>query len=340
MTSVFVTGATGFVGRNLVPYLRSRGDHVRCLVRKTASPTTVAELTALGAELVPGDVTDPGSLREAVQGVEVVYHVAGLTLSFDRQQFHRVNAEGPRLVAEACADLPRPPVLVSVSSLAAAGPSPFDRPRAEDQPPNPVSHYGRSKLQGEVALHRFADRVPITVVRPPGVFGPWDVHVLDVFRMVKRGWHLTPGLTPQRVALVSVADLVEFLPLAAERGRRLTPGEGPDLSFQGYYFVSHEEQPTFAELGRLFAEAMGRRAPLTLNAPHVVCWGAAGFVEVFGRLRGKPLLLNFDKVREATAGSWICRIDRARDELGFRPRAALREQLRDTARWYAEQRWL
>jgi hypothetical protein len=65
----------------------------------------------------------------------------------------------------------------------------------------------------------------------------------------------------------------------------------------------------------------------------------AGVAEGVGRLRRKPALFNFDKMREATAGSWVCRVERAGCELGFRPAAPLAEQFRDTARWYAEQKW-
>jgi nucleoside-diphosphate-sugar epimerase len=340
MPRALVTGATGFVGRNLVEVLRARGETVRCLVRRTANPRSVNALAALGAELVHGDVTDPASLPAAVAGVEVVYHVAGLTLTLRPEEFARVNAEGPRLLAAACAASDNPPILIAVSSLAAAGPSPPQRPRGEDHPPQPVSKYGRSKWQGEVVLHRFADRVPTTIVRPPGVFGPWDTHVLEAFRLVRQGWHLTPGWSSHRVAVVAVSDLVEGLLRAAERGRRLTPGAGPDAAYQGYYFVAHEEQPTFADMGRLIAAALGRRRPFTLKVPGPLCWGVAGIAEVVARWRRRPALFNIDKMREATAGSWVCRIDRARSELGWQPQAPLVEQLRATAQWYIEQGWL
>jgi nucleoside-diphosphate-sugar epimerase len=340
MTRALVTGATGFLGRNLVQYLRDRGDHVRCLVRQTSHRAKLDSLIALGVELVQGDVTDAASLPAAVRDIDVVYHLAGLTLSLTVQEFSRVNVEGTRLLAEACAASATPPTLIVVSSLAAAGPSPPDRPRSEEQPPAPVSRYGQSKLQAEVCLHRFAGRLPITILRPPGVFGPWDVHVLEAFRLVQHGWHLTPGLAPRRVAVIAVGDLVEVLIQAAVHGRRLTPGDGPDMAYSGYYFVAHREQPTFAEMGRLMAEALGRRPPFTVRVPEPLCWGVAGFAEVYGRLRGRPALFNFDKIREATAGSWTCRVDRAPADLKFHPQAPLAEQLRDTARWYVEQKWL
>ena len=219
-------------------------------------------------------------------------------------------------------------------------PFPADQSRSEELPPNPVSLYGKSKLGGEIVLHPFADRVPITIVRPPGVFGPWDVHFLEAFRLVRRGWYLSPGVGQPRMALISVNDLAAALLLAAEKGRRLLPGDGPDAVFQGYYFVAHEEQPTFPELGRLIAMALNRKPPWIVKVPSPLCWALAGLVEFAGRMRRKQGLFNFDKAREATAGSWICRTDRACAELGFRPSGSLLDQLRDTAGWYAEQNWL
>jgi len=97
----------------------------------------------------------------------------------------RVNAAGVGAVAQACADQRDRPVLVLVSSLAAAGPS-GERPTVESDPPMPVSHYGRSKLAGEQMAMKFADALPITVVRPCIVFGAGDRGMYEVFRPIAR----------------------------------------------------------------------------------------------------------------------------------------------------------
>ena len=333
-----VTGATGFIGRHLVERLAAGGDEVRCLV-----PT--AELFGafgdLDVEYAQADITRAGALAEAVEGVDVVYHLAGATLRFSRAEFHRVNELGTRLVAETCAELENPPVLVFISSLAAAGPSPIDDPRDETGPSRPVSDYGRSKRAAEVALEALADRLPTTVLRPPGVFGPRELYMLEHFRSVKKGWNVVPGRAPMRLSLIHVAELVEALILAAGRGRRLDGSslEGPG-PHRGVYFVAHDERPTFEDLGVLIAEALGRPGVRTVRVPLPICWALAGFGELAGRARGKPLLLNFDKIREASAGSWTCRTDRAAEELGFSPRFGMAERLRQTADWYREARWL
>src|SRR5512137_826456 len=102
----------------------------------------------MGAEVVRGDVSRPESLPEAVAGVDVVVHLAGLVKAVTPAELFAVNARGTRDLAVAAAAAGRPR-FVLVSSLAAAGPSRPGHPRTEDQAPAPVSDYGRSKLAAE-----------------------------------------------------------------------------------------------------------------------------------------------------------------------------------------------
>ncbi len=337
MTNVLVTGASGFVGSHLVAALAARGDHVTALVRKTSR---VEHLERLGAALAYGDVTERPGLTEAVAGRDVVYHVAGLTRALRVSELFRANEEGVRNVAEACAAAGHPPVLVVVSSLAAAGPALAGRPRTEDDPPGPVSHYGRSKRAGELAARQFAASVPTTIVRPPIVFGPGDRACLEWFKSIRRfRVHLVPGYRRRRYSMIHAADLAELLIRAAERGERIAPAETPGEAARGCYFADGGEQPTFAEMGRKIARAVGRRVLVCYVAMPVV-WGVAGAVELVSRLRGQAHYLNIDKIREAAAGSWICSAEKAARELGFAPAAPLDERLRQTAQWYRREGWL
>ncbi len=128
--TVFVTGATGFVGGRLAERLTEAGARVRCLARPTSNRRRLA---ALGVEFVDGDLADRAALRRGVEGADVVFHLAGLTRETRRGDFDAVNRIGSRNVAEVCAEVGRSnggggrlgaPTLVLVSSLAGAGPAP------------------------------------------------------------------------------------------------------------------------------------------------------------------------------------------------------------------------
>ncbi|MGE0609388.1 MAG: NAD-dependent epimerase/dehydratase family protein [Pirellulales bacterium] len=346
MAHALITGATGFIGPHLAERLLQRGDRVTCLVRKSSN---VERLKELGVEFAQSDVTDP-ALATALPSVDVVYHLAGLVKALRPAELLRVNEGGTRNLAAALAAQTQPPVLVVVSSLAAAGTAPdgpAGRARVEVDPPSPVSHYGRSKRAAEVAAAEFADRLPITIVRPPIVFGEGDREVLQMIQPIARfGLHMVPGYTTRRFSLVHAGDLAHGLIQAAERGTRLSSrgkesetGGIQDLG-QGVYFIAAAEQPTYAELGQIIATALGKRWYRAVRSPEFVSWMAGGGAQLVSKVRGKPGILNLDKVTEAVAGSWICDIGKARQELDYQPSAPVQQQMDQTVAWYRERKWL
>jgi nucleoside-diphosphate-sugar epimerase len=342
MARVLVTGATGFIGSKLTQRLVERGDDVTCLVRASSK---VDYLRQLGVCLALGDVRDDEAMRAAVKSVDVVYHVAGLTTAFSTKELMQVNAEALGKLLTACTDSAQPPIVLFVSSLSAAGPSAPDRPRAESDCPAPVSNYGRAKRAGEIIAEEFASHVPITIVRPPIVFGEGDLPMSHVFRTIARfNVHVAVGMAQYRYAMVHVWDLVDALILCAEKGSRLSPasehrnGCGSSL---GYYFVADNEQPTFADFGRMIGDSMGRHRVRVLSTPGpILFWTFAAMAEAAARLRGRPHIFNLDKARDALAGNWTCNSQAIRDELGFAPNATLAERLRQTTDWYRQQNLL
>ncbi|MGO8744800.1 MAG: NAD-dependent epimerase/dehydratase family protein [Thermoguttaceae bacterium] len=340
MARVLVTGGNGFIGCHLAKALQAQGDDVTCLVRRSSSAES---LRPLGVTIAYGDVLDRESLKTAVAGKSSVYHVAGCIMTAERRVFYDVNEEGTRNVAAVCAEQTSPPVLVFTSSLSAGGPAPEGRPRTEEDPPAPVSDYGRSKLAGERAAREYADRVPITVVRPPIVLGEGDTKGLELFRSIDRyRCHLVPGIAPRRFSIIHVADLVRGIILAAQRGKRLVPADrqNGDSPGTGCYFLSGPEQPTYGELGRMARVELHRAHALVVPVPMPIVRLIAMNIEMAGRIRGQAFYFNIDRFREVAAGSWTCSSRRAKEEIGFTVGAPLPQRLRQIVEWYRQVGWL
>lgn len=336
MPRALVTGANGLVGAQLCLALADAGWETVALVRR---PERGEQLAARGISLAVGDVTEAESLETPIRNCDVAFHVAGVTAALRDDDFFRVNVEGTRNVAAACVAAANPPVLVHISSLAAAGPTTPDRPRREEVDGTPVSQYGRSKRAAEDVLYSLADAAPISIVRPPIVYGPGDRNGLEMYRSVKRfGLFAVPGFRLHRYSNIDSRDLAGALIAVAERGERLRDDDEGDR--RGVYYAAAEPTMTFADLCDEIARVLGRRRSYTLRLPPRFTWGVATIVEQFARLRGRPFILNRDKLREATAGSWICSPERLARETGFRVTTPTVERLRTTVDWYRAAGWL
>ncbi len=324
---VLVTGATGFVGSHLVERLVAEGCRVRCLVRRTSS---LAWLPTDAVELSYGEVAQDAGLREAVAGVGVVFHVAGVTKALQPSQYYLGNAQGTANLLRALEQSGPPGVrFVHVSSLAAVGPSPDGAPVTEDTPPRPLTHYGRSKLAAEQILMRSPVAANAVIVRPPVVYGPRDTDVLKMFQAARRGLLLRIGGREAFASIIHVHDLVEGL-LAAVR------------SAQGQaraYFLANAEAVSWSEFATVAAERMGRRLR-AVPIPWLAAWGAGLLAEMASRLRGKPSIISREKIREAHCRYWTCDASRARRELGFTAKKTLREGVAETLDWYTIVGWL
>lgn len=325
--TALVTGANGFVGSHLTDLLLERGWDVRCLVRRTS------DLRWLPVDRVGihyGEVTDAASLRGAFEGVEVVFHVAGVTRARDEERYLRVNAGGTRNVVErARREAPDLKRLLLVSSLAAGGPAPADRPRAESDPDAPVSAYGRSKKQGEEVLRETAGDLPWTIVRPPAVYGTRDYGFLILARMVSKGWVVRFLGHTQPVSVVHISDLV----------RGIVDAAASAASVRGTYYLNHPEITTWTEIGRLMARALGNRArDLIVPWPLIPLVGKV--TRAFSRITGRPNPIPEDRLADLMARAWTCDPALAARDFGFRAEIGIARGVPEVMTWFRKEGWV
>lgn len=299
---IALTGATGFVGRAALSSLNSHGTQVRALARTPPETTD--------AEWVRGDLADRAALDRLVAGAEAVIHVAGLTTARDAAAFEAANVAGTLALIEAAAraGVPR---FVFVSSLSAREPG--------------LSAYGASKERAERLV--MASGLDWTIVRPPGVYGPWDVDYLEMFKLAQRG--VVPVPPPGRSSLIHVQDLGDLLAALVPGGEAVTRRMfEPDDGHAGGW--SHRE------LARLIGWAVGRR-PWVVHLSRGMLQQASRADRLVRRGKAR---LTADRVGYMAHPDWVARPERHVPAAVWRPRINTRDGLKATARWYRDKGWL
>ncbi|MBR0226385.1 MAG: NAD-dependent epimerase/dehydratase family protein [Thermoguttaceae bacterium] len=357
----FVTGATGFIGRSLTRRLLESGARVKCLVRTAAKADWLAGTP--NVEIINGDLRDGAALARGVEGVDGVFHVAGLTREVRRGEFMEVNCGCTLDLARYCVRSGRRPTLVVVSSLSCSGIARkgdalsgesgerlYDlcRRKRETDYPRPISAYGRSKFAAEQNLQDYSEKLPITIVRPSYVFGEWDMESRQLYSMAKRhGAFVVPGWKDRYFSFIYIQDLVDVLIAAMTRGERLTPlslestsepsAKAKFCSGKGVYFATAPEPILFSEFGQMVGRAFDRGRVRVFRIPPVGVVGAGVFGECYKALKHKSMAMDFNKSYEALHGPWICSGEKAKDQLGAAISPELESKFRRVALWYDNQ---
>ncbi len=343
--AVLLTGGTGFVGRHLLPQLLEAGARVICLVRASSDTSRLPR----GVAVAQADLHSGEGLDAALEGRDVIIHMAALLFGLGWQDYLRANALAARRLGEAVARLRAAGRLrgdgrvVLVSSLAATGPCAVEPGAADDAAPAPVSAYGWSKLLTEQILGRALGEGLVTL-RPPIIYGSGDRGLLPVFRGVKRGVAVSPGRGREFPVSVVHADDMARAVLCACR---------PEA--RGVYHLNDGQVHTMTgfcrRMGAAVARALGReprpvrviRMPLPVMAVTAALSSAYGTVAdaLCRRFAGHGLRRapewNLDKYREARQPGWVSDGRRICRELGFTPQTGLEDGLLEAAQGYVRE---
>lgn len=325
---VLVTGGTGFTGKALVRRLLDLGHEVVALDYKEGLRTQ--ELRDWGAQVILGSVTDRDVVRRAMEGVEVVHHVAAAfrEMNVPDSYYWEVNVGGTRNVLEAAFDQ-GVRKLVYCSTCGVHG-NIDHPPGGEDAPIQPADYYQRTKYEAEPIVLGFHERgLPSVILRPAAIYGPGDPErFLMIYRRVARGTFPMFGNGRTCYHPLYIDNLVDAFVLAMRDGT----GDGEA------YLIADEEYVEIEDLIRRVARALD----VDVKIPHYPVWPvvAAGHVveKVCRPLGVTPPIFprRVDWYRQNRA----FRIDKAKRDLGYQPTVGLDEGLRRTAEWYRREGYL
>jgi nucleoside-diphosphate-sugar epimerase len=197
----------------------------------------------------------------------------------------------------------------------------------EETEPHPLTHYGKSKLEGERLVR--ASRPDAVIVRPPVVYGPRDTDVLQILKPLAKGWSLRMGGGERWFSAIYVGDLAAgLIRLAASQA-----GAGRT------YYLAHERPVSWSGLAGCAARIMGVKLRV-VRIPPALALVVGDCAEAWAQIAGKPSIISRDKIAEGLCAAWTCDTQRARAELGFEAATDLEHGLAQTLAWYKEAGWL
>jgi nucleoside-diphosphate-sugar epimerase len=318
---IFITGASGFIGKNLVPFLLERDCNLTCLVR---DPQRLPVDLRSKVNIIIGELNSLGSeVRNTLRSMDAVIHLAGQPWGRTQHDFDTINRAGTLDLIEAIhasgSSLKR---FIYMSTLSAGGPASSGTPRNEQTPDEPMSWYGQSKQAGENALAEAT--FPWTVLRPPTVYGPWDRDVRRFFQLAAR--HLRPYLMCGHfeLSLVHVYDVCQAVWLAISKETRP----------QSTYYLNdgcpiYQFNEVTDEIMKVF-----NTWHVTIPIPWGFTWIAERILTLGMKVGLVPPRLTADKLREIRRSSWTCSSDLITARLGYKPEISFQKGIDITMKWY------
>jgi len=323
---ILITGATGFIGSHLARELSSKEYQVICLVLPGDDSKSLA---GLNVKVVYGDITDKYSLVPAIDGIEVIYHLAAVITGNDSDSYYRVNFEGTKNLIRICTEkrlnLKR---FLFVSTIAAFGPT-GESMINENYPANPIDDYGRSKLMAEQYLKSEDNPFPFTIIRFVNIYGPGQLDSLyHICKIASKGFQFNTGIG--EIMLGYVDDVVDGIIQACESPN--TVGET--------YFLGENKFYRLSEVISIFSRAV-RQKLIKISLPYPLLYFIARSAELFAAVTRKSPLITREQVAcYLKQCHWKFDIRKAARDFNFHTRISLTEGAKKTVAWYKESGYL
>ncbi len=317
-----VSGANGFTGSYLVKLLLKKGYQVKGIVRKASNLDAIKDLPV---EFYYADLATHTSFDDAMQDIDIVFNVGAAyrVEGVPQKYFWDVNVEGTKKLLDA-AKKKGVKKFVHCSTVGVQGDI-KNPPAKEEDPYSPGDYYQESKVEGEkLALQYFKDGLPLTVVRPVGIYGPGDLRFLKLFKFINNGKFKMIGSGNVLYHLTYVEDLAEGIFLAGEKDEGL--GEIFTIGGEGYL--------TLNELVKKIADVLNKPVPKS-RIPVFPVWFAGLLCEIICKPFGITPPIYRRRV-DFFVKDRAFDISKAKRLLGYKPKVNLDEGLEKTAQWYKE----
>ena len=303
MTTIALTGATGFIGSVLLEHLTDQGFQVKALYRPRSS--SLPKIPTQSVEWLAGDLEDENSLRALVANADVVVHCAGAVRGRSLEQFKKINVDGVQRLLQVAIEQKVPRFLL-ISSLAAREPT--------------LSDYALSKKLGEDVLQEYHDKISWDILRPPAVYGPGDQEMLPLLKMIKRGFIPVVGSKEGRFSLIYVDDLAEAVSCLLRS----------DKKDQGQCFELHDGHPdgyTWQQIATIAAHLNGK-VPCCFSIPQLLLQTAGRINLLLAGLFGYQPMLTPGKVRELSHPDWTCDNAAITPSIDWQPQVLFQEGMK------------
>ncbi len=318
--NVLITGATGFVGRNLLLRAVERGQKVYAPVRDEAKLLSQLHAEGVDASQVKVLPVNPSQWPTHLP-VDAAVHCAGALFERSLEPYLQTNVRWTKAVLE---NLPRGCPTIVLSSQSAGGPTPEDKgSRQESDADDPISDYGESKLRMERMIRR-SECARLVILRPPMIIGPRDSAVLQLFQMARGFVRTKPGFKKKFFSFIAVGDLLDAIDASIASHDTLTAR---------CYYVASQKQFSDTTLLHEAASCL-RTKGFNLPLPQALVQAASAVVDASPRLRLKLPSLTRDRVREILAERWVVNPSLFESATGWSAKFTLRESLAEAHRFY------
>jgi nucleoside-diphosphate-sugar epimerase len=313
--TVLITGATGFIGKNLIPAL-IKFQKIKIFVRETSDIELFKKNTKI--EITYGELEKDEGIEQALNGVDIVVHCAVRTIGKNFIEYYRTNTAGTANLIRAM-NKKKIKKILYLSSHAVCGSCCEKKPIKEIDQPNPVSFYGMTKKLAEDII--INSGINYIILRPVSVYGPYDMEILKYIELLNRGISPIIGFGKKYINLIFITDLVKLI---------ITLIRANKFSNQ-IYFVNDGNCYSYKDLLSEIANILGRNS-LKIYIPETIALFYGLLNDIF--LPRQKRLIWRDKVKEMARKYWLCSNEKLRAEFNFNPRYTFKQGMKETVDWY------